>query len=147
MSHVFLPTFSERSMRYAQTWRDDLPKGMQDEEMTQEPGAPEKVLDSKPVCTGPSPTMHEILLRIETNFNTQMTGLSAQVTTLTTKVDDLNDTIQALNKQVTNLTSMSGCDKLRTLLPCGNHLKTVSMRGLTDKQIQLVNKIEDQVQT
>lgn len=74
------------------------------------------------------------------NLRGQVTALTGKVTDLTTQVTDLSDTIKAVNKQVSNLVSMGYCDKLKTLVPCCNHLKNVSVRGLTAKELELVQK-------
>lgn len=70
----------------------------------------------------------------------EIRSLRGEVTALTGKVDDLGDTIKAVNKQVSNLVSMGFCDKIKTLAPCCNHLKNVSVRGLTAKELDLVQK-------
>lgn len=71
---------------------------------------------------------------------TELVGLRGQVTVLTGKVDDLGNTIKAVNKQVSNLVSMGFCDKVKTLVPCCNHLKKVAERGLTSQELVLVQK-------
>jgi hypothetical protein len=126
------------SLDMSRAWRDDVPKCEQEDEIMQEPGAPLKSADAKPWYA--EPIAIEILLRMEASFNKQFAELSSQVAGLSTQVRQLNDTVVALNQQVTNLTTMSGCDKLKTLWPCGNHLKTVSMRGLTERQTQLITQ-------
>ncbi len=109
-----------------------------------------------PLAPPPAPTAAiEALLagmeqRIRGEFAAQTTELvglrrdipvvGGKVDSLTTEVRELRGMVVAVNKQVSNLVSMGFCDKVKTLVPCCNHLKNVSVRGLTPKELDLVGK-------
>ncbi len=71
---------------------------------------------------------------------TEIGSLKGEISALKDKVGDLEKTIVAVNKQVSNLTSMGFCDKVKSFHPCYNHLQKVAVRGLSGKELDLVQK-------
>jgi hypothetical protein len=99
-----------------------------------------------PLAPPPSPTaaieafMRGMEERLNQRQDQRTADLSRQITVLSDEVRELRTTVVAINKQVSNLTSMGFCDKVKSFHPCYNHLQKVAVRGLSAKELDLVQK-------
>lgn len=99
-----------------------------------------------PLAPPPAPTaaieafMRGMEERLNQRQDQRTTEISRQITVLSDEVRELRTTVVAINKQVSNLTSMGFCDKVKSFHPCYNHLQKVAVRGLTGKELDLVQK-------
>jgi hypothetical protein len=104
------------------------------------PAAPVAPPAAAPVVGPSSADILTFLQTFDRRQEERLGELSGRITKLTDEVSELRGMVSATNKQVSNLVSMGFCDKLKTLSPCCNHLKSVSVRGLTAKELELVEK-------
>lgn len=140
MSVQFQP-HSQYSVDMARAWRTDRLKG-QEEEIEQEPGAPERRSDDKPLAfvannsssssssattSIPSDALTLILEKLET--------MSTDIGTVKDELRDMRRLSAIQSKQINSLVDMSCPDRLLSTILCG-YSKVVRDKNLTqsDKQ-------------